>query len=452
MITEDMNKITTYQKACTYLDDMQMHKIKLGLEAMQSILATLGSPERRCPAVHVAGTNGKGSVCTMLRSIMTEAGYKTGLYTSPHLSSVRERFRIDDHFISEDEFTRLMERIRKALKDQTITYFECATALAFCWFAEQECDLIIIETGLGGRLDATNVLKPLISVITSISLDHEQYLGNDLESVAAEKAGIIKHNTPVISTVVSDKPRDVIERTCSARQAPIHTYGTDYFMESLENNTWNWRNSSGALIDNLSLPTGGVWQAENSASALAASVLLRDLGFVVPDDALRTGLGKSHWPGRMELLSVRLQGSDEKQQEASGTAGYIRFLLDGAHNEAAVSCLVEALESSYTYDRLLIVWASMGDKEYGGMLNRVARKADYLILTSPDSERAAAAEDLLVALDSATRVKPHVCLYPVSKVLLKIQDLATPEDLVVVAGSLYLVGEFRKLLKGEVVS
>lgn len=179
--------LTTYQQACRYLDDLQMHKIKLGLEAMRTTLALLESPERTCPAVHVAGTNGKGSVCATLQSILSRAGYRVGLYTSPHLNSVRERFRIDDRYICEDDFTRLMEKIRATLGGSMITYFECTTTLAFLWFAENDCDLMVLETGMGGRLDATNVVVPLLSVITTISLDHEQYLGSTVEAVAFEK-------------------------------------------------------------------------------------------------------------------------------------------------------------------------------------------------------------------------------------------------------------------------
>ena len=450
MIDAVNNQITTYQEACQYLDDMQMHKIKLGLEAMQTILAELGSPERSCPAIHVAGTNGKGSVCTMVRSIMTEAGYKTGLYTSPHLSSVRERFRIDDHYISEDDFTRLMETIRSALKERTITYFECATALAFSWFAEQNCDLVVIETGLGGRLDATNVLKPLVSVITSISLDHEQYLGDSVESVAYEKAGIIKDKTPVISNVLTNGPRAVIEKACRARQAPLYTRNDDYFLEKTDDSSWCWRDSHHSLINGLTLPAGGVWQIENGAIAVTAAVLLRDSGFLVPDDAIRLGLKKARWPGRMELLELA-PGRDDTDSAGSGPGGVLRFLLDGAHNEAGVSCLVEALQTSFRYDRLLVVWGSMGDKKYGGMLNTVARIADYLVLTSPDSERSASPEELAAALDD-TLNKPHVCIPRVGEALETIKKEAAADDLVVVAGSLYLVGEFRKLLMGEVVS
>ena len=446
MKTRVNKPLTTYQDAWDYLDQLQMHKIKLGLEAMQDILAELGSPEKSCPAVHVAGTNGKGSVCEMLRSILVQAGYRTGLYTSPHLSSVRERFRIDDRYISEDTFARLMEKIRSALKGRTITYFECATALAFSWFAEQRCDLVIAETGMGGRLDATNVLNPLISVITTVSLDHQQYLGDSVTSIAREKAGIIKRATPVISGVLDGAPRAVIEQTSRDLGAPLLTRNHDYFLEPAGGNSWRWRNPGGVLIEGLSLPAGGLWQAENGASAIAAAVLLRDRGFVIADDSIRLGLQKARWPGRMELLEVAVPAGGSRAEAPDS----LHFLLDGAHNEAGVRLLVETLETFAGYDRIVLIWASMGDKNYSDMLNAIARKADYLLLTRPDSERAATPEQLAAALDSRAG-KQYECLSTVAEALARAKVLASPGDLVVVAGSLYLIGEFRKLLMGEVV-
>ncbi len=451
MMNTRVNKpLTTYQDAWEYLDQLQMHKIKLGLEAMQDILAELDSPEKSCPAVHVAGTNGKGSVCEMLRSIMVQGGYRTGLYTSPHLSSVRERFRINDRYISEDDFARLMERIRCALKGRTITYFECATALAFSWFAEQSCDLIVVETGMGGRLDATNVLNPLISVITTVSLDHEQYLGNNVESIAHEKAGIIKKAIPVISGVLDSTPQAVIEQTCRNLRVPLFTRNRDFFLESAGENSWLWRDSGGGIIDGLSLPAGGVWQAENGASAIAAAVLLRDSGFEITDESIRLGLRKAYWPGRMELLKVDVPVSGSENAKPVEPPESVHFLLDGAHNEAGVRLLAEMLESAAGYKRILLIWASMGDKNYADMLNAIARKADYLLLTRPDSERAATPEQLAAALDSR-ETRQFECLSTVADALARVQVLALPGDLVVVAGSLYLIGEFRKLLMGEVV-
>jgi len=436
------NTITTYEAACRYLDDLQMHKIKLGLEAMQSILAQLGSPERKTPAVHVAGTNGKGSVCSMLRSVMTEAGYKTGLYTSPHLSSVRERFRIDDRFISEEEFTRLMEKIRSALGGKTITYFECATALAFCWFAEQECDLMVIETGMGGRLDATNVLQPLISVITTISLDHEQYLGDTIELVAFEKAGIIKQGVPVVSGVVAMQSRAVIEKISSDKSAQLTTRDTDFFLHASKGNLYEWKDvTRGVCIADIRLPAGGLWQIENTSCAIAVLAQLRVGGFNISDDSIRQGISKSNWPGRMEYLKLPVTDSPSKS---------LHYILDGAHNQEGIDHLIHALQSSGLKKRLYLVWASMADKKYSSMLREIAQMADCVLLTRPDSERSASPEDMAKVLSDSSE-QTRYCCQTVKESVLLAQEMATEEDLIVVAGSLYLVGEFRKLLVGEVV-
>lgn len=441
--------LVTYDDACRYLDDLQMHKIKLGLEAMRSALEGLGSPEQKCSAVHVAGTNGKGSVCSMLRTTLTAAGYRTGLYTSPHLSSVRERFRIDDRYISEDDFTRLLEKIRKSLAGDMITYFECTTALAFSWFAENNCDLVILETGMGGRLDATNVITPLLSVITTISLDHEQYLGNTLEAVAFEKAGIIKKGIPVISGVIEDQAGTVIGRISKKRHAPLHIRNRDFLMIPDENQRWIWQDVAGSVrIDNLECGKNGAWQVDNSCCAVAAAVALRESGYRIPDRAIRTGLTETLWPGRMEYLEM-----DENPltgiHRLSPPQGPLRFLLDGAHNHAGVHFLIEALRTQFNYDRLLVVWGSMADKEYGDMLRDMEQEADVLLLTRPDSERSASPADLAGAL--ARPSGDQVQLFnTVTGAIESVFRQATADDLVVVAGSLYLVGEFRKLLVGEV--
>lgn len=437
---------TQFQDACTYLDDMQMHKIKLGLDAVRSVLSVLGSPELKCPAVHVAGTNGKGSVCSMLRAMLTSAGYRTGLYTSPHLSSIRERFRIDDEYIGEDEFTIQMERIRSSLNGKSITYFECATALAFSWFAERACDLVIVETGMGGRLDATNVLVPLISVITTISLDHEQYLGDTIEEIAFEKAGIIKAGVPVISGVLEPKAKRVIEQACGERNSVLATRDSDFSMKRGENGEWAWHDlNSGNIISGLSVPHGGGWQVENTGCAIAAAVMLRDKGFTITDEAIRGGLTKSHWPGRMEFLNVACTTGESGGKN-------LRFLLDGAHNSAGVDYLIDMLKDGIEYDKLYLVWASMADKTYELMLKKTATIADYVMLTRPDSERAAVASDLAAVLENEVSGKNVFCSERVEDSLREVCLRAGQDDLIVVAGSLYLVGEFRKLLVGEVVS
>jgi dihydrofolate synthase/folylpolyglutamate synthase len=425
--------IRTYQDACRYLDDLQMHKIKLGLEAMGSTLAALGSPEKKCPAVHVAGTNGKGSVCSMLSSVMTAAGHKAGLYTSPHLSSVRERFRIGDRYISEETFTRLMELIRVSLGGSRITYFECTTALAFLWFAENDCDLVILETGMGGRLDATNVILPLLSVITTISLDHEQYLGSSIQEVAYEKGGIIKEHVPLISGVDNDEAQQVIARICRERHAPMIIKDRDFALSQEEDRGWVWRSRSDELVlVSLPLLQPNRWQRDNICCAVAAAVQLRQAGFQLESAAIDRGIGSAHWPGRMELIETPL-----------------RFLLDGAHNQAGVDFLLESLPH-YGYDRLFVVWASMADKNFQKMLNDVAAVADSLLLTRPDSERSARPEDLYVELRTSGGKDIRVC-DSVEAALAQVQKQANPEDLILVAGSLYLIGAFRELLVGKVI-
>ncbi len=438
-------EIKTFAAAVGFLDDMQMHKIKLGLDAIRTTLAGLGSPERACPAVHVAGTNGKGSVCSMLQSVMSAAGYRTGLYTSPHLSSIRERFRIDDAFIREDEFVVMMERVRSGLNGRTITYFECATAVAFTWFAERECDLVVIETGMGGRLDATNVLEPLLTVITTISRDHEQYLGDTIAAVAYEKAGIIKPRIPLISGVADDEAREVIEKRCSAMQAELIQAGVDFKVTETAAGRWCWqdRYPDTVMVEDLHLPAGGGWQAANAACAVAAAVSLRAQGFIVSDEAIRTGLANSNWPGRMELLEIA-----ETREHSSVVH---RFLLDGAHNRAGIDYLMTALENQYSYRRLFLVWASMADKSYEEMLSQVARMADYVLLTRPDRERSAGCEELAAVLAATPGTVCFSCHERVEDTLVAVREKARAEDLIVVAGSLYLVGAFRKLLVGEVV-
>lgn len=441
--------LTNYSEACRFLDDLQMHKIKLGLEAMRAVLAELGSPERRCPAIHVAGTNGKGSVCTMLRAMLSSAGYRTGLYTSPHLSSVRERFRIDDRFIGRDEFTRLLERVRRSLGSDKITYFECTTALAFSWFADSGCDIVILETGMGGRLDATNVVVPLLSVITTVSLDHEQYLGDTIEQIAFEKAGIIKDGVPVISGVTGSPARGVIERTCAEHSAPLFVIDRDFRAVPAGENHWAWQNGNGkTVIDRLPVSKNGVWQLDNSACAIAAALALRDQGFALGNDTIRAGIGAAFWPGRMEYLEVAVPPRERNEQ--GGQSAPLRFLLDGAHNQAGVECLITGIKEQFVYERLILVWASMADKSYRPLLQAMACLADLILLTRPASERAAAPAEMAraIAAGDPSRVSCHET---VAEALSRAMALARPDDLVVAAGSLYLIGEFRRLLVGEVV-
>ena len=437
-----------YDEAWAYLDGLQMHKIKLGLESMRDFLDRVGSPEKKLRCVHVAGTNGKGSVSAALTAIAGRAGYRVGMYTSPHLSDVRERFRLDNRFIGKEEFARLATKIRTVLEPERITFFEFCTALALLWFAETAPDLVVLETGLGGRLDATNVVNPLLSVITSISMDHEAYLGSTLTEVAGEKAGIIKPQTPVVSSATVPEAAAVIERVSRERQAPLYLLGRDFDFADEGQGNWRWQGLQppiAGVFSGLRCVLKGAYQQQNGSVAVAAALLLRSFGFQIDAPAIAEGLLSVFWPGRMEYFH---------RETAPGLNAADRtgrwYLLDGAHNPDGVKNLASSLQADFAGRRLVCVWGAMGDKDFSGALALIAPVTDELILTSPAGERSARPEQLLACLPPEQRGKAR-CAPDIASALAEAGRISGPEDLVVVAGSLYLVGEARRILCGEVV-
>jgi len=439
-----------YQEAWAFLDNLQFFKIKLGLESMSQFLDSVGNPHRGLRFVHVAGTNGKGSVSMTLRTILTRAGYKVGLYTSPHLSCVRERFRIDERFISEEAFARQASAIRTALGERQITYFEFATALALLWFAEEQVDVAILEVGMGGRLDATNVITPLVSVITNVSMDHEQYLGNTLAAVAFEKAGIIKPGIPVVAGVGADDSLAVVTGVCAERNAPLFLLGREFDAIRTPEGSWEYRGMDPSRsLGNLQCRLKGGYQLGNAALALAA---LETIALTLPVDgeAIRQGLLSVSWPGRLEYFCLEDDNLVECPAEsATGQPKLRRYLLDGAHNPAGVECLRDALVREFRYDHLILVWACMGDKDVAATLTAVAPLADRIIFTRPESERSATPEQLAAILAEGERSKAQ-SVPTVGEALALAADMAQSGDLICVAGSLYLVGAARKILLGEV--
>jgi dihydrofolate synthase/folylpolyglutamate synthase len=436
-----------YQQAWSYLDNLQFFKIKLGLDSMTEFLVRLDSPERHIPFVHVAGTNGKGSVSVTLLTVLARAGYKVGLYTSPHLSSVRERFRINDHYISEDDFAAHASKIRDILNKGQITYFEFTTALALLWFAAENVDLAIMETGLGGRLDATNVISPLISVITNVTMDHEAYLGNTLAQVAGEKAGIIKPDIPLVTGVASDDSLRVVQQVSKEKKAPMFLLNRDFSVEANEKG-FNYSGISQKIFD-LFLPLKGEHQLANTALALAVVELLADKGFPCSTDQIRQSLPLVFWPGRLEYFSLTndrrpVTETNYKNKECK------RYLLDGAHNPAGVKCLRKALQDDFDYQQLIMVWAGMADKDLQNTLPVIAPDCHRLIFCRPEEERSATPEEFLALLDDKIKSRSESA-GSVSEALRKAEELAGPEDLICVAGSLYLIGAARRELLGEIV-
>jgi len=440
-----------YQQAWDYLDSLQFHKIKLGLDAMRSFMAKVDNPEQKLKIVHVAGTNGKGSVSVTLLTLLSRAGYRVGLYTSPHLSSVRERFRINDSFISEEKFAQLATKIHKVLGQEKITYFEFTTALAFLWFAEEDLDLVVLETGLGGRLDATNIVTPLVSVITNVSMDHEAYLGNTITAVAGEKAGIVKPGVPVVSAVKAEEGLEEVKAACEVCAAKLLLYGDSFVSSSAADGAWQWqgkREFLDILHNQLRCSMKGDYQVENASLALTVVELLKRDGFSVSDEQIRQGLAAVHWPGRLEYFCLdRYTRTPVKCSEGTSSVSY---LLDGAHNPAGVESLVQTLKCDCSYQRLILIWGAMADKDLQKILPLVAGLADTVILTKPVGERSAEPELLLQNVPDRFLEKCKLCP-AVEDAITEAESLADQGDLILIAGSLYLVGASRKILLGELV-
>jgi len=423
-----------YQEACIWLDQHQFFKIKLGLETTRELLQELGNPQDTLKFLHIAGTNGKGSVGATLLACLSAGGFRTGFYSSPHLHSVRERFRIGNSWISENDFTDLINRLAAFLEGRPHpTYFELTTILALLWFAEQRAELVILETGMGGRLDATNVVTPLLSIITDISRDHEQYLGDTITAIAGEKAGIIKPGVPVIFSGREHEALPVITESCQQHNSRLFLFGRD-FSGYPEKEGFSYHAIDGSR-HLYSLPLAGAHQIINTSLALAAlEVVQSELPLTL--EQIRSGLGRVRWPGRMELIQHPFQ--DKR----------LRILLDGAHNEAGIAQLRSSLMQGYPRARLLLVWGNMADKVVDSAFADILTLSDELILTRAESERSAKPQNLLQHLEPSIQERTR-CIEPAAAALRAALQSATEEDLICVAGSLYLVGKIRHLLIQE---
>jgi dihydrofolate synthase/folylpolyglutamate synthase len=413
----------TYQEILTYLYGLGRFGMKPGLDNIRAILRSLSDPQDSLQVIHVAGTNGKGSTSSFLSSILCEGGYKPGLFTSPHLISFTERIRIKGVEIKESEAFSVAERVI-AVAPSVATFFEIVTAMAFLYFAEQGAGPVILETGMGGRLDATNASSKIMSVITPISLDHCDYLGEDIPEIAREKAGIIMSGIPVVVSVQPKPALEVIRETCAVRNSPMYSFGGDFFASwegaglSYRGLDWN--------MEELRPGIGGRYQSSNAATALCASELLVRQGFALDAETARAGLEKAFWPGRMEII---------------GTSP--KILLDGAHNPAGAAALAEAL-SDVPRDRLIMIVGLMSNKDIEGMLALLAPLADRVLTVSPAMPRSFSSSELAGKFRAA-----GACAEDAGSVSAGL-DLAIgeagPADLILVCGSLFTVGEARAVL------
>ena len=403
----------TYTEAIQFLYGLRLFGAKFGLENTFKLAALAGNPQDRLRFIHVAGTNGKGSTCAMLESIYRNARLRVGLFTSPHLVSFRERIQVNRQLIPEGDVVRLVAELQPMLRkfpaDHHPTFFEVVTVMALNYFAEQQCELVIWETGLGGRLDATNIVTPLASVITNIAFDHQQWLGDTLEKIAAEKAGIIKPGVPVITATDDPAALAVIEQAARDKQAPL---------VALPSANGKW---PALLRDAAALPLPGDHQQVNAALALATVEVL-EYQIPVSGAAVRAGLAAVEWPGRMQLVT-RPTGQ--------------KILLDGAHNVAGAEALRRTLAKQFGGAKHTLILGVLQDKDWRHICATLAPAAGRVLAVPVASERTADACELAEACRAANaRAGIEAC----GSLAAALQQI-TADEFVVVTGSLYLVGE-----------
>jgi dihydrofolate synthase/folylpolyglutamate synthase len=410
-----------------YLYGLERHGIKPGLERISALLSVLGNPQNSFRSIHVAGTNGKGSVCSMTASILKEAGFQTGLYTSPHLIKFNERIAVSGKTISERELIEAAREVKAASKRARltdITFFEFTTAMAFLHFKRKKAEFAVVETGMGGRLDATNLVLPMVSVITNIALDHTDWLGSTIKEIAAEKAGIIKPGVPVITGERARTGLSVIRTAAKKAASSVYVMGRDFHAEG-ECASFSYSGLYGGLMG-LKLRLSGGHQVRNASLALAAVETLRAQGVSVHERAIRKGLREASWPGRFEVISKRPL-----------------IVLDGAHNAAGAASLKEAL-STLKKKRLILVIGIMSDKDIDGIMKELVPDSDLVITTRPLGERSATLPALMNA--AYKYGKPVGGVESVKDACKKALSLASPADCVCVTGSLFTVGEARAYL------
>ena len=436
----------TYQQALDYIysfvdqEKLQPDKYepkRFDLTNMHTLLGMLGDPHRRLRAIHIAGTKGKGSTCAMMASVLQAAGHRVGLFTQPHLHSFRERIQINGGLISEEEMVALLEALKPSIEQlPDPSTFEIMTAMAFQHFAEHELDFAVIETGLGGRLDTTNVIEPLVAVITSISYDHTYILGDTLEEIAGEKAGIIKEGRPVVCAPQRSEALKVIAGTCQERNAPLTLLGEDWLWERTEANlegqslgvTCMMVNGEGLMKSGETrefwIPFLGRYQLVNAATAIATMDQLCRQGVSLSLKQVRDGLRAARWPGRLEIL-----------------ARNPLLVMDGAHNVDSIQRMLTTLEEDFPYERLKVVVGFSADKDIQGMLAELTSRVDELILTRSIHPRSADPNEL-VKKAGHSRAQVSV-VKGVPSAMWQALAGAHPEDLVCVTGSLFVVAEAR---------
>jgi len=431
--TIDYEKLTQYKYDSSSFD----------LKRMEEMMAFVGNPHKKRRCVHITGTKGKGSTSIIIASILKELGLKTGLFTSPHLIYLEERMKVNDRMISQKMFVELINRLkpyvdRIMLKNPTLmpTFFEIVTAIAFLYFERKKVDISVLEVGMGGRLDSTNIILPEISVITPVSYDHTDRLGHTLDRIAYEKAGIIKEGVPVISSAQEPEPLSVISKTCKEKNARLYLVGKDIRINNIKVTKRNgfygteyeirtWRN----IYKNIFLPLVGRHQVENCATAIGALDVLAENGIIeTNNENIINALAKVKCPARIEVISESPL-----------------IVLDTAHTVSSMKILRESIKENFSFKKLIVVIGLSADKDIEGILKEIAFVADDLILTRTGNPREAEPEKMAVTAKRFYRKNPMV-IEDIDEALKEAKRIAEKDDLICITGSFFLAGKLKKLL------
>jgi dihydrofolate synthase/folylpolyglutamate synthase len=438
----------TYREALKYLDSFVNYekassydyKASLKLERMRRFASLLGDPHKSTRGVHVAGSKGKGSTAVYIHSILRQAGFNAGLYTSPHLTTFRERIRIGDELIGEEDLSRILADIKDTItshmKDEMPTFFEVYTAIAYLYFKEKNVDFAVYEVGLGGRLDATNIIEPLACALTPISYEHTDKLGYTLREIASEKCGIIKSGSTCVSAPQEREALQVIEDTCRARNSRLILIGRDIKFEEVrssdEEEVFNVFGLFGGY-PTLTSKLIGPHQMINASVAIGVAEALRLKGITIPADAIRDGIENARWEGRLEIINRRPL-----------------IVLDGAQNRESAKALVSAIKKIFKYKKLILVFGVSKDKDVRGVLEEMLPICDSIVLTKSNvlhraSEPAKIKEEIL---NMKHGIKDMILTYDTEEALARALSMANPEDLVLITGSLFIVGEVKEHYSG----
>ena len=411
----------TYKQTLKYLYGLQIYGVKFGLSKTSNLMKAMGNPHRGQKYIHIAGTNGKGSVATMVESVLIKSGLKVGFYSSPHLVRFTERFRINRKEISKKKVIELTREIRSIINpDHPPTYFEVTTAMALAYFAREHVDIAIMEVGMGGRLDATNFIKPLVSAITNISLEHQFFLGTTLLEIAGEKAGIIKKGVNTITAATQPKVIRLFRDICVKRGSPFFRVGKDigYRRASEGFNYYGIKKR----IKDIRPTLKGEFQNRNGALAIGILELLGKKGYKFSREIIKAGIEETTWPGRIQVLSENPL-----------------IVVDGAHNPEAAGVLAKTVKNNFSYGRLILVLGVMADKDINSITGGLTSLADHVICSSPEYFRSARPEDLYKAVSSQGKKTEIIKTLP--EAINRAKKIAGKKDMILITGSLFTVGE-----------